>query len=130
MRFLAIDFGVRKVGLALSDQGEEFAFPYAVVKREEALSTIVSLVKEKGIEAVVFGSSKDLKGNDNPVQVQINTFAETIKEKCGLPIFFEPEFYSSREAARLSRDHAMIDASAAAVILKGFLERRNNQKTA
>src|SRR3989344_294976 len=62
MRYLGIDYGTKRVGLALSDEGGNMAFPLAVVKNDAKLNdTIVSFVKEKQVGAIVIGHSLAMK---------------------------------------------------------------------
>jgi putative Holliday junction resolvase len=126
---MAIDFGSRKVGIALSDAKREFAFPHIVVKREDALEAVQKIVKSHEVVAVVIGESKDLSGKDNPIQKSIISFAEAVEKKTELPIYFEPEHFSSKEASRETGENDMIDASAAAVLLRSFIEKKRYKET-
>lgn len=126
---MAVDFGIKKVGIALSDQEQHFAFPHTVVRREDALEAVCGAAKSHDVVAIVFGESKNFSGEDNPVQKSVASFAEKVGRKTGLPIYFEPEFYTTREAARIVGERDMIDAAAAAVILRSFIEKKRYEKT-
>src|SRR3989338_9086055 len=71
MRYLGIDFGSKRVGLALSDESGTLAFPYSVVKNDKALlSEIERIVREQKVKLIVMGESRDFKGRDNPIAKQ------------------------------------------------------------
>ncbi|MFZ1988109.1 MAG: Holliday junction resolvase RuvX, partial [Minisyncoccia bacterium] len=68
MRYIGIDYGTKKVGLALSDEAGTMGFPHGIIPNTpRLLETIVTLIKEKKVEAVVMGESKDFSGKDNPI---------------------------------------------------------------
>ncbi|MDE2213164.1 MAG: Holliday junction resolvase RuvX [Patescibacteria group bacterium] len=135
--YIGIDWGKKRVGIALSDEGERVAFPLEIVPEREALERVATLIKERGITGVVIGESKDLKGKENPIMQHIRSFAAVLEGTC--PIFFEPEFMTSIAAQRPpggatspiantrgrgERKNGPDDASAAALILQSFLDKR------
>jgi|SRR3989344_1403324 len=125
MRYLGIDFGTKRVGIATSDDSGTMAFPLEVLDNtEDLLEKIAKIAENKKIEEIVVGESKDFSGKDNEVMGEIKFFVERLKEKLHLPIRFHPEFLTSAEAERLQGKNDMLDASAAALILKSYLERK------
>jgi putative Holliday junction resolvase len=134
MRYLGIDYGSRKTGLALSDESGAMGFPHAVVPTAELHDTLMKLVPQKQVEAVVVGESRDLAGADNPVMKDARELAAWIGQHFSLPVHFEPEMYTSAEARRARdasvegrspRDTSDVDASAAALILTSYLSRHD-----
>jgi putative holliday junction resolvase len=133
MRYLGIDYGTKRIGVAVSDKEGSLAFPLGTVQvGPRALSEIASLAKENGVGAVVVGDSKDFLDQPNPVMEDIGQFKKDIAELTGLPVVSEAEFFSSAAAARQftpdgSRKknpaHVDLDASAAALILQNYLDR-------
>jgi len=68
MRYLGIDYGTKRVGLALSDEDGRMAFPESVVPNtRKLLATVAKLCTLRGVEEVVIGESRDYKGNENAV---------------------------------------------------------------
>ncbi len=130
MRYLGIDYGNRKVGLAISDELGSFAFPLKVLKNTANLTEdIKKICDEEKIEKIVIGESVDLSGADNPIQKEILNFKEKLGQASGLPVIFEKEFFTSREAKRLideKQTDPLTDARAAALILKSFLDKNNS----
>ena len=129
MRYLGIDYGEKRVGLAISDETVSFAMPYSVIPNDKNLiSTVSKICKEKEVGAVVVGESKNFEGGDNPIMVQIKKFVHELEKKTGLQIFMEQEFLTSAESERIQGKNEMNDASAAAIILRSFIERKQNQR--
>lgn len=146
MRYLGIDYGTKRIGVAVSDETGSIAFPLGTVDSgPKALSEVVMLIKENGAQKIIIGESRDNRGAPNEVQEDIEQFKKDITELTGLPTEYEREFFSSTQAARqfapdsLSADgrrsrkenpsQAKLDASAAALILQSFLDKIKNNGT-
>jgi putative Holliday junction resolvase len=136
MKYLGIDYGTKRIGIAVSDEAGQIAFPKFVwVNDKKVLTSIKSLVSEESIGAIVFGDSVDANGKENALNAGVKDFAEQVKKETHLPIFFEKEFWSSYEAhgrqGKESKNARMqsvaktegVDAKAAAVILQRYLDR-------
>jgi putative Holliday junction resolvase len=127
MKSLGIDFGEKRIGIALSDESNKFAFPVRVISNTpSALDEIAVICKKEGVGRIIMGESKDFKGNFNPIMKTAVPFAENLKKKTSLPFFFEPEFLTSREATHIQGNTTELDASAAALILKHFLDTHHD----
>ncbi|MGH7141716.1 MAG: methionine--tRNA ligase subunit beta [Minisyncoccia bacterium] len=124
MSYIGVDYGTVRVGIAVSDEGEAMAFPAEVVAQKDALLRIERLAREREARGIVIGESKDFNNKDNPVMADIQKFAAELKEKTGAEIFFEPEFLTSAAAKSAGASEKMLDASAAAIILQSFLDKR------
>lgn len=123
---MGIDYGTRRVGIALSDQTGSMAFPREVIlNNNELLSSILKISEEENVRDVVIGESLNYKGEENKIMSGIKTLKKNLEES-GLNVYLEPEFLTSREAERIQGKKEMIDASAAAVILRSYLERIKN----
>jgi putative Holliday junction resolvase len=126
MKILAIDYGAKRVGVASTDDSGEYALPRVVLLNDEhLLEAMTSLVREGNIERVVIGESKNLDGVHNPIFKDIQIFADILKKE-GIHVVFHPEVYTSMEADRLQGQNHMRDASAAALILKSYIDTQNN----
>jgi putative Holliday junction resolvase len=129
-RILGIDYGTKRIGVALSDVGAQFGQPYSVIKnskstKDEVLAKILDIIKTEQVAEVVIGESKDFKGQDNVVMSEIRDFKKTLEKF--VPVIFEPEFLTSHQAQYFQGKHDLLDASAAALILQSYLDRKNNQ---
>jgi putative Holliday junction resolvase len=124
MRLLGIDFGSKRVGLALSDEQGVMAFPHSVIPNDEKLlKTIESVVQKEGVMKIVIGHSVNKEGNPNTVQKAVEACMLDLTLSLGIPIELEPEQYTTQEAQRIQGKNSMTDASAAALILNSYLMR-------
>src|SRR3989338_4781427 len=114
-RFLGIDYGEKRIGLAITDEEKQFAFPYSVVENNSrTIKTILEIIKKEGVKKVILGLPLDIQGRPNPVLASAEKFKKSLEKASGLPIEFENEIFTTKEAERLQGRHEKIDASAAA----------------
>ncbi|KKQ78043.1 MAG: hypothetical protein A3A96_02900 [Candidatus Zambryskibacteria bacterium RIFCSPLOWO2_01_FULL_39_39] len=126
MKYLGIDFGGKRVGLAVSDETNRLAFPHSVILNNENLLTeVVKIIKEENIGSIIIGESKDFKGEPNKIMVEIEKFKNKLAEKTKLKIYFEPEFMTSVQAKHIQGENDMHDASVAAIILQSYLDKNS-----
>lgn len=126
MRYLGIDFGSKRVGLALSDEQGKFALPHSVLPNNHKLiENIVTLCKKDEIKGIVLGESVDDKGENNKIMEMIIPFKKELEGTTRLPVIYEKEYMSSQHAEFFQGKHDMLDASAAALILQRFLDKHN-----
>lgn len=124
MKYLGIDYGTKKVGIAVSDALGTLAFPREVLPTDVHLtSALAQMIEKEGIEAVVVGESKDYAGNENAVAAAARTFADELHTCAAVPIYFEDERLTSVQAQQHSRP-SLVDAAAAALILQTFLDKQ------
>ena len=129
MNYLGIDYGSKRVGLAISDPSGSLAFPLTVLENSDNLINEISKIcQEKEIDAIVVGESKDYSLNENEIMKEVKPFVKKLEETTKLPVHMHPEFMTSVEAERLQGRNEMHDASAAALILKSYLETSKNSK--
>ena len=123
---MGIDFGAKRVGIALSDEDGKFALPKAVLPNDRTLFREVrDLCRGHKVEVIVMGESKNFEGGDNLIMKEVNRFKAELERDLKLPVFLEPEFLTSAEAERIQGKTAMHDASAAALILKSYLDKHD-----
>ncbi len=132
-RFLGIDFGTKRIGLAISDEGGSLAFPKEVVlNNKNTFERLAEVIKQENILEIVVGESLDFDGEPNKVTKEIEKFISGLKETFGLPIHKQKEFLTSVEARRYKNDNKIepnrVDASAAALILQRYLDLRAQQE--
>ena len=128
MKYLCIDFGSKRIGLAVSDTAGTIAFPRMTLNNDDQLmGRIQEMVRDEKIESIVIGDTKSLGGATNPVSEQADAFAEKLKKQTELPIERSWEAWSSIEVGKFApkgREHD--DAAAAAFILQRFLDMRKS----
>jgi putative Holliday junction resolvase len=143
MKFLGIDYGTKRIGVAISDENNTLAFPKEIVPNDSnTLDRLGEILKEENVGEIVIGESVDFSGKLNALSARIEVFILELKEKFNLPIHKQKEFLTSVEARRgkdgkagLSPSQAhskvkqiksgRIDASAAALILQRYLDKKN-----
>lgn len=124
MKYLAIDYGTKRVGIATSDDEGHMAFPLRVVPNSKKLvENIAVICQAEHIELIVVGESHNFQGKPNPIMRDITPFVAKVKEVTSLPVEFMTEVFSSQEAARITGENSENDASAAAIILQSYLDR-------
>ena len=127
MRFLGIDYGSKRIGTALSDEGGTLAFPKKVIPNgENIFPELDAIIKKENVSEIVVGESIDFSGKPNAIAEEIETFIFRLQSKFGLPVHNQKEFLTSVEARRY-QGGGQVDASAAALILQRYLDRRNKQ---
>lgn len=124
MRLLGIDYGLKRVGIALSDESGVFAFPHSVLKNDKnLLKNVVDICIKEGVKNIVIGESLDYKGKCNPIMEEVDLFKNMLEKELNVPVIFENETLTSAEAERTQGKGKMLDASAAAIILKSYIDR-------
>lgn len=124
MKFLGIDYGTKRIGIAVSDERAVLAFPRVILKNDKNIfKNIRQIIAAENPQAIVVGESLNFKGRPNRIAAEIETFILEL-EKFNLPTHSEKEFLTSVEARRYS-EAEKADASAAALILQRYLDRKN-----
>lgn len=124
MRHLGIDYGTKRVGLALSDESGTMAFPHEVRENSGSLARdLATLCEREGVGTIVIGHSLDRTGQPNPVQAAVEELVTDLTLQTGLPVHLEPEQYTTQAATRIQGRSAATDAAAAALILDSYLTR-------
>lgn len=136
MRYLAIDYGSRRTGLAICDAQETIASPLAVLQgQKELLSRIARIIEAEGVGGIVLGLPLNMDGSEGSQAKLVRAFAQKLGNHVQIPVHFQDERLSSFAAsekldiAEFSKamKRARIDAVAAAEILQSFLERTKSQ---
>lgn len=125
---MGIDYGSKKIGIALTDDGGTMAFPHAVVPNDaQFFPYIEKLVAEKRVGEIVVGHSLDNQGAPNKIHAAVEGFMVDVTLHIGIPVHLEPEQYSTQQAKQLQGKSGMVDASAAALILDSFITKQKNK---
>ena len=138
MRYLAIDHGQKRTGLAISDASESLVSPHAVIETQsstELLRQIEKIIADEQIEAIVMGLPFNMDGSEGPRAKQVRQFSGLLSQKVNIPILFQDERLSSFEAENLlvemeltrKKKKKRLDAIAAAAILRAFLDEKSNR---
>ncbi len=123
-RAIGIDYGKRRVGIAMSDPDKKIAFPHSIIENDVELPMIISeLCKQNGVDLVVVGESKDFNNVENPIMKDIKKFVEKFKTISNLPMVYEPETLSSHQVSKIQENNDNVDSGAASIILQSYLNR-------
>ncbi len=134
MRSLGIDFGEKRIGLAISDPAGRFALPLATLERRNdrsALRQIAEIAREQGVGKLVLGEPVGLDGQRGANAERVRRFGERLAEFTGLPLELVIEALTTVEAHERLREAggdprkepARIDALAAQILLQEVLDR-------
>jgi putative Holliday junction resolvase len=123
MRYLGIDYGAKRVGLAVSDSLGSIAFPRTTIQNDAKLfEHLKGLIKSEQVERIVVGDTRAFSGFQNPVTKEAEFFIEKMKELSQLPVISAWEAGSSVEASRYAPDDEHEDGAAAAIILQRYMD--------
>jgi len=132
MRILGIDFGEKRIGLAISDESEKFAFPIKPITRTSGeIKMLAAICKENEIKKIVVGLPIGLSGRAGEAVKKVRAFALKLK-KLQLPIVFEDERMTTALALRSLQDlgipqkkaREFKDSLAAQLILQSYLDKK------
>ena len=128
MRYLGIDYGTKRIGIAISDEGGTLAFPYAILENGKgSIGEIKTICAHEAVETIIIGESMDYKGQPNIVKKEIDKFIVELRKVVSAPIIEEREFLSTQQARFYQMKRKRVDDSAAAIILQSYLDRKNNK---
>ncbi len=136
MKVIGIDFGLSKVGLAISDPSGIIALPLKVIRyknKEDLLSELKDISKEKNVNKFVVGYPISMNYKENEMTKIIDIFKQDM-ENMNFEVILEDERLSSEYAKKImieqdvkvSRNKEMVDLTAASIILQTYLDRNKN----
>ena len=133
MRYLAIDYGDKRTGLAICDPAETIASPLTVIEgQKDLLKKIAEIARSENVEAIVLGLPLNMDDSQGFQAKLVTQFAEQLKKLIDIPIHVQDERLSSFAAEEKlasseftrKKKKKRLDAIAAAEILKAFLEQK------
>ena len=128
-KYLGIDYGEKRVGIAVSDNEATVAFPKVVWENsKDLINKIVEFCVQNEIGAIVIGESKNNKGEDNKINPKIIAFKRELGNAIKIPIFLEPEFMSSIQVENTFGKTDMLDASSASIVLQTYMDKERNRQ--
>lgn len=137
MRVLGLDFGARRIGVALSDPTGTIASPLETVQRRKGkrppLGRLEEMARAHAAERLVVGLPLDLQGNETEWCAEVRTAGDELARRLALPVEYVDERLTSVRAERAVRalglrktqreEKERVDAAAAALILQSWLDR-------
>ncbi len=137
MRYLGVDYGDVRTGLALSDPSGLLASGIGYIKESGMRHTAIKVAEEartRGAESIVVGYPKNMDGSEGPRTEVVRAFVELLKEETDLPILLFDERLSTMEAHRFlsmtdtrgKKRKQVVDTLSAQIILQDFLDRERH----
>ena len=130
MRWLGIDPGEARVGIAACDPDERIAVPIEVVPAAAAFPAIRSIAKREEIGGIVVGLPRLLGGEEGAAAAAARVLGERLRTRLALPVEYEDERLTSVAAERSTLSSRASDDLAAALLLQQFIDRRRRLRDA
>ncbi|MCI0439517.1 MAG: Holliday junction resolvase RuvX, partial [Chloroflexi bacterium] len=107
-RILAIDYGIKRTGLAVTDPQRMIATPLNTIETKNILEFLMDYIKKEAVDEIAMGLPKTLKNEDSEIAPAVRTFAESLKEKFpDLPVHFVDERFTSSMAKQAMIESGM-----------------------
>lgn len=133
-KFLAIDFGLERTGIAISNPEGTLAFPFATLTlkecgtRKKMLDKLAQIITAEGVQEIIIGLPVDISGKESQTCRQIRNFAARLKHRINIPVHFVSEELTSFQASqeldlygvKKDRQKKILDQYAACLILEAF----------
>lgn len=135
-KIVGIDFGLKRIGLAISDENQTFALPWTTIQGgQKELITALQSRKEQ-IQAIVIGLPLLLNGSKGDMAIKVEIFGKNLETELGIEVFFIDERLSSKQADHALREShktrksrtLVADQTAATIILQTFLNQQISRK--
>jgi putative Holliday junction resolvase len=137
-RIIGIDFGTKRIGVAVTDPLQIFASPLDTIRKEDFFTFVEEYRKKEEIEAFVVGNPIQLNNEPSESVNQLIPFLKKLRNKYpGITIHLIDERFTSQMALRSMidggvtkkerRDKSMVDRISASIILQSFLDKRSNK---
>ena len=135
-RVLGLDYGERRIGLALSDPLGIIASPFTTIDRKKTkdhISQISDIISEKKITSIIVGLPLTLRGNHSKQTVAVLAFIDQLKSELQIPVVSIDERLSSvaakkslqAQAVKTGHEKGRVDQTAAAIILQEYLDSQS-----
>lgn len=135
-RIISIDFGLKRIGIALSDPFKKFASPYTTILNDEKVfENLKKIIEEKSVEKIILGLPGDTPHSIKSVLKEVMKFKSELEKRFGLEIILWNETHTSKIAERRiiesvkskkkRQDKGLIDMHSAAIILSEYLDSQN-----
>ena len=134
-RILGIDYGLKRIGLALTDPLETFAYPLKTISNDKNLfNELAVLIKEKNVVKIILGIPSENNDKNSIISNRIKSFQEQLVKKFSIEIILWDEGYTSvlakqrviesvnKKSKRMNK--GLLDSNSAAIILQEYLDQK------
>ncbi|HTK33533.1 MAG TPA: RuvX/YqgF family protein [Candidatus Paceibacterota bacterium] len=131
MRILGIDYGTKRIGIAISDPDAQFALPHSVLqnsqsKKQSVIDAVAAIATSNDVTTIIIGESRNYKGEANKILPDALELKKELEAR-HFTVHLELEFMTSQQAERFQGKTENTDASAAALILQSYLDSHRNK---
>lgn len=123
MRAVGIDFGTKRIGLAISDESQTLAREYGIYSPKEFWQQIAGIVEKEGVTQIVIGLPLNMSGDSTDKTRQVQEFSDQLQQRLTVPVEFMDERLSSVMAGKLPGGRDNVDSLAAQIILQNYLDK-------
>jgi putative Holliday junction resolvase len=138
-RIIAIDYGLKRTGIAVSDSSSLIAFPLETVGSGKVILYLKKYMSKEKVDCIVVGMPRQENGSDSSIAKDVREFIMKLKKNIpGVDVKEEDERYTSVLAQRAlidsgvkkmqRRDKSLVDVTSATILLQGYLEKINAEK--
>jgi len=129
MRYLGIDYGEKRIGVALSDAEGKIAFPHMTISADgpahtKTIATLCHIIQNEKAGEIVVGLPRTLDGRETRQTAITRGFMKKLQESLTLPIYTENEILTTRIAVKDGVAKKDRDAASAALILQSYLDKK------
>lgn len=125
-KILGIDYGEKRIGLAISDESQTFARELVILSPKDFWKSITSLIEENQVEKIVLGWPLNMNGEETEKTEEVSRFKVQVVSKTGLSVETVDERLTSKMAESISGSKKNIDSLAAQIFLQNYLDRNKN----
>ena len=125
-KYLGIDYGAKRIGIAVSNDEGTIAFPRETLENNAKLfANLTQIIADEKIKSIIVGDTRSYSNLANPVTKDAESFIERLKKEASLPVNLTGEAGSSIEASRYAPESdGHSDGAAAAIILQRYIDMR------
>jgi len=123
MKTLGIDYGEKRIGLAISDESQTFARELIILSPKEFWEQIEQVISENEVTQIVLGWPLNMSGEETDKTREVAGFMEQLSTKTGLSIQIMDERLSSQMAENIKGDKKNLDSLAAQILLQNYLDK-------
>jgi len=124
MKVLGIDYGEKRIGLAVSDESQTFARELAILSPKEFWEQLDELIKDNDISTIVLGWPLNMSGEETKKTKEVEMFKVQVESSTKLPVKVVDERLTSKMAESVSSSKKDLDSLAAQILLQNWLDKQ------
>lgn len=124
-RILGVDYGEKRIGLAITDEEQKFSFEHDIWDASEFFEKIEPLIIEYDIEKIVLGYPLNMSGEKTKKTAEVLEFKARLEKQIKIPVELLDERLSSKMAAKIAGSDSGIDSLAAQIFLEIYINKKS-----